>query len=49
MNDPKKEAFNPLFTNPLEPVSGMTVSDLNRYLPAVRQENEIKMTRNQME
>jgi site-specific DNA-methyltransferase (adenine-specific) len=27
----------------------MTVSDLNRYLPAVRQENEIKMTRNQME
>ena len=49
MNDPKKEAFNPLFTNPLEAVSGMTVSDLNRYLPAVRQENEIKMTRNQME
>ena len=49
MNDPKKEAFNPLFTNPLEAVSGMTVSDLNRYLPAVRQEDEIKMTRNQME
>ena len=49
MNGPKKEAFNPLFTNPLEAVSGMTVSDLNRYLPAVRQENEIKMTRNQME
>ena len=49
MNDPKKEAFNPLFTNPLEAVSGMTVSDLNRYLPAVRQENEIEMTRNQME
>ena len=49
MNDPKKEEFNPLFTNPLEAVSGMTVSDLNRYLPAVRQENEIKMTRNQME
>ncbi len=49
MNDPKKEAFNPLFTNPLKAVSGMTVSDLNRYLPAVRQENEIKMTRNQME
>lgn len=49
MNDPKKEAFNPSFTNPLEAVSGMTVSDLNRYLPAVRQENEIKMTRNQME
>ena len=49
MNGPKKEAFNPLFTNPLEAVSGMTVSDLNRYLPAVQQENEIKMTRNQME
>ena len=49
MNSPKKEEFNPLFTNPLEAVSGMTVSDLNRYLPAVRQENEIKMTRNQME
>mgnify|MGYP000619127801 FL=1 len=49
MNGPKKEAFNPLFINPLEAVSGMTVSDLNRYLPAVRQENEIKMTRNQME
>ena len=49
MNSPKKEGFNPLFTNPLEAVSGMTVSDLNRYLPAVQQENEIKMTRNQME
>ena len=48
MNNPKKEVFNPLFTNPLEAVSGMTVSDLNRYLPAVRQENEIKMTKNQM-
>ena len=49
MADSTKETFNPLFTNPLEAVSGMTVSDLNRYLPAVRQENEIKMTRNQME
>ena len=49
MNGPKKEAFNPLLTNPREAVSGMTVSDLNRYLPAVQKENEIKMTRNQME
>ena len=49
MAESAKEAFNPLFTNPLEAVSGMTISDLNRYLPALRDEKEIKMTIHQME
>ena len=49
MAESAKEAFNPLFTNPLEAVGGMTISDLNRYLPALRDEKEIKMTIHQME
>ena len=49
MADSTKETFNPLFTNPLEAVGGMTISDLNRYLPALRDEKEIKMTIHQME
>jgi len=39
----EKEQLNPLFTNPLEPYPGLSVNDLNRYLPAVRKADEIAM------
>jgi len=45
----EKEQLNPLFTNPLEPYPGLSVNDLNRYLPAVRKADEIAMTVDTME
>ena len=45
----KKEQLNPLFTNPLEPYPGLSVDDLNRYLPAIRKVEEIAMTSDTME
>ena len=45
----EKEQLNPLFTNPLEPYPGLSVDDLNRYLPAVRKADEISMTVDTME
>ena len=34
----------PLFANPLEPYKGLSISDLNRYLPAVQTADDIRMT-----
>ena len=45
----EKEQLSPLFTNPLEPYPGLSVDDLNRYLPAVRKADEIAMTIDTME
>ena len=45
----EKEQLNSLFTNPLEPYPGLSVDDLNRYLPAVRKADEIAMTIDTME
>jgi len=42
MPEHEKESFDPLFSHPLEPASGLTVSDLNRYLAAVQTVGEIK-------
>lgn len=41
---PEDEYQTPLFTNPLEPVAGLTISDLNRYLPAILKAEDISMT-----
>ena len=49
VTEPKKEQLNPLFTNPLEPYPGLSVNDLNRYLPAIRKVEEIAMTPDTME
>ena len=40
----EKESTNPLFSNPLEAYPGLTVSDLNRYLPALQKVDDIEMT-----
>ncbi|MBT3299606.1 MAG: site-specific DNA-methyltransferase [Candidatus Marinimicrobia bacterium] len=44
MSRESKSPFTPLFSNPLEPYPGLTINDLNRYLPAVRTVDDIKMT-----
>ena len=48
MLDSEKESFKPLFTNPMETYPGLTINDLNRYLPAVQTANDISMTSDQM-
>ncbi len=38
----------PLFANPLEPYEGLSIADLNRYLPALQTADDIKMTADNM-
>ena len=40
----KKHIAKPLLSNPIEPYPGLTVSDLNRYLPALQKVDDINMT-----
>ena len=44
MSGMEKEQLNPLFSNPLEPYPGLSVDDLNRYLPAIIKSEEVSMT-----
>ena len=38
----------PLFANPLEPYEGLSIADLNRYLPALQTVDDIQMTADNM-
>jgi site-specific DNA-methyltransferase (adenine-specific) len=38
----------PLFANPLEPYDGLSIADLNRYLPALQTADDIQMTADNM-
>jgi len=38
----------PLFANPLEPYEGLSIADLNRYLPALQTADDIHMTDDNM-
>ncbi len=38
----------PLFANPLEPYDGLSIADLNRYLPALQTTDDIQMTADNM-
>lgn len=38
-----KDPFNPLFQSPLEPYPGITIADLNRYLPAIQTLEELDL------
>jgi len=38
----------PLYANPLEPYEGLSIADLNRYLPAVQTADDIQMTADNM-
>ena len=48
MPNPRKESFITPFTNPLETHPGLTINDLNRYLPAIQTVDDISMTSDQM-
>ncbi|MBC8216355.1 MAG: hypothetical protein H8E64_07600 [Candidatus Marinimicrobia bacterium] len=48
MSSGGNKPLTPLFAHPLEVSSGMTVSDLNRYLPAIRGADDIQMEKDQM-
>ena len=37
----KKHIAKPILSNPIEPYPGLTVSDLNRYLPALQKIDDI--------
>ena len=39
----------PLFANPLEPYEGLSMADLNRYLPAIQTDDDIQMTTDNMQ
>ena len=38
----------PLFANPLEPFEGLSIADLNRYLPAIQTADDIRMSADNM-
>ena len=38
----------PLFVNPLEASKGLTINDLNKYLPALQKVNDLSMTKDEM-
>ena len=42
------EKNEPLFTNPLEAVRGLSINDLNKYLPAIQKAEDISMTIDKM-
>ena len=45
MNNNKNE---PLFVNPLETSKGLTINDLNKYLPAIQKVDDLKMSKDSM-
>ena len=38
----------PLFVNPLEGSKGLTINDLNKYLPALQRVDDLSMTKDEM-
>ena len=42
------EKKKPLFTKPIEAVSGLSINDLNKYLPAIQKVDDLYMTTEQM-
>ena len=48
MTESQTKSFQPLFNNPLESSPGLTINDLNRYLPAIQTLEDLSMTADQM-
>jgi len=42
------EKKDPLFTGPMEAVSGLSINDLNKYLPAIQKVDDLYMSTDQM-
>jgi len=49
MPETPQNVSSPLFTNPLEPYPGLTIDDLNKYLPAIQTVEDMSMTPNNMQ
>ena len=43
MSETSKKVNTTLFNNPMEDFPGLTIDDLNRYLPALQTTQDIKM------
>ncbi len=39
---------DPLFVNPMETSKGLTINDLNKYLPALNAVDDLRMTKDEM-
>ena len=44
MAESSEKVNSPLFANPLETFPGLTIDDLNKYLPAIRTVEDMSMT-----
>ena len=42
------EKKQPLFAGPMEAVSGLSINDLNKYLPAIQKVEDLYMTADKM-
>jgi len=49
MSDSPQNINSPLFTNPLETFPGLSIDDLNKYLPAIRTVEDMSFSIDQME
>ena len=49
MPDAPKNINTPLFTNPLETFPGLSIDDLNTYLPAIRTVEDMSFTKDRMD
>ena len=48
MSESETKSFKPIFSNPLETSSGLTINDLNRYLPAIQTLEDVSMSSEEM-
>ena len=48
MTESSTKSFEPIFENPLENSPGLTINDLNRYLPAIQTTEDISMSTDNM-
>ena len=48
MTESQTKSFEPIFNNPLESSPGLTINDLNRYLPAIQTLEDLSMSADEM-
>ena len=48
MAESQTKSFEPTHNNPLEPSPGLTINDLNRYLPAIQTLEDLSMSVDEM-
>ena len=48
MTESQTKSFEPIFNNPLDSSPGLTINDLNRYLPAIQTLEDLSMSADEM-